>query len=176
MTVLCLAKYGMKTAAYQDTPDTFIHCQNSIGVQFGLDKVILVRILPDMSEEHVVKPSIVEELLLCRSVYSIAFEAAMQILELSQGFPRGGPQSIHAQIIQLSSNVCENLTKAWQNRGTPGIFSDKLNAATVSASRTQAQVEAAQHAGLINAETALQLMSKYDEVLEKISGMIKENS
>lgn len=100
----------------------------------------------------------------------------MRILELSQGFPRGGPQSVHDQIIQLSSSVCENLTKAWQSRGKPEVFAEKLNNASVCASETQNQVEAAEHAGLINAETSHQLKEKYEEVIEKIAGMIKENS
>jgi four helix bundle protein len=129
-----------------------------------------------MSEEKVAQPSIVGELLLCRSVYSIAFEAAMRILELSQGFPRGGPESIHAQSIRLSSNVCESLTKAWQNRDKPGIFVEKLNDASVSASDTQNQIEAAEHSGLITAEIAHQLNEKYEEVIGKIAGMIKDNS
>lgn len=129
-----------------------------------------------MSEEKVAQPSIVEELLLCRSVYSIAFEGAMKILELSQGFPRGGPNSIYSQIIQISSNVCENLTKAWQNRDKLDMFTTKLNDAAVAASDTQNQIEAAEHAGFINAETAHQLKQKYEEVIEKIAGMIKENN
>ena len=126
-------------------------------------------------EEKVVQPSIVEELLLCRSVYSVAFEGAMKILELSQGFPRGGPESIYSKIIQVSSNVCENLTKAWQNRAKLEEFTTKLNDAAVAASDTQNQIEAAEHAGHISAETALQLKQKYEEVIEKIAGMIKEN-
>jgi four helix bundle protein len=129
-----------------------------------------------MSEENVVQPSIVEELLLCRSVYSIAFEAAMKIFELSQNFPHGGPKSVHFKVIQSSSSVCENLTKAWQNRQTPDVFSTALQDAALSASNTQDQLEAAEHAGLINAETAHQLGTKYEEVIEKIAEMVKGNS
>ena len=129
-----------------------------------------------MAEEKVAQPNIVQELLLCRSVYSVAFEGAMKILELAQGFPHRETDSIYTRIIKTSSTVCENLTKAWQNRDQVDVFTTSLNDAAVSASDTQNEVEAAEHAGLINAETSIKLKKKYEEVVEKIASMIKEHN
>lgn len=119
-------------------------------------------------------PGIVKEILLCRSVYTMAFEAALRIFELSQGFPRGGPKSLHSQIIQHSSAVCENLTTAWQNRDAGNMFVEKLNEAALNASEAQNQVEFAVNAGVIASDEGKKLNETYESIIEKITGMIKD--
>lgn len=119
-------------------------------------------------------PGIVQEILLCRSVYSMAFEAALRIFELSQGFPRGGPKSLHTLIIQHSSAVCENLTVAWQNRENGNVFVEKLNEAALNASEAQNQVEFAVNAGIIIPDEGKKLNDTYESIIEKITGMIKD--
>lgn len=120
-----------------------------------------------------VNPGIVKELLLCRNVYSMAFEAALKIFELSQGFPRGGPKSIHARIIQFSSSVCENLTQAWQNRDSADVFAAKLNDAALNANETQNQIEFAADSGVMPSKDANKLNNTYENIIDKITGMIK---
>ncbi|HEC77920.1 MAG TPA: four helix bundle protein [candidate division WOR-3 bacterium] len=121
-------------------------------------------------------PNIVEELLLCRSVYSMAFEVALRIFELSQGFPRGGPHSLHSKIIQYSSAVCEKLTEAWQNRCETDTFIGSLNDAAVNATEAQAQIDFAAKAGIITAEEAEKLNNTYEDIIDKITGMIKQGN
>ena len=47
-------------------------------------------------------------------VYLRAFEAAMEIFELSKSFPREEQYSLTDQIRRSSRSVCANLAEAWR--------------------------------------------------------------
>lgn len=119
------------------------------------------------------KSGLVKELLLCRNVYSMAFEAALRIFELSQGFPKGGPKSLYRQIIQYSSAVCESLREAWQNRKRTRVFVDKLNNAAIHARKTQNQIEFALDGGILETKVGEKLNNTYEDIINKITSMIE---
>ncbi|HEX9372674.1 MAG TPA: four helix bundle protein [Roseiflexaceae bacterium] len=48
--------------------------------------------------------------------YRKAFDAAMEIFELSKGFPREETYSLTDQIRRSSRSVCANLAEAWRKR------------------------------------------------------------
>lgn len=60
-------------------------------------------------------------------VYRKAFEAAMQIFELSKSFPKEETYSLTDQIRRSSRSVCANLAEAWRKRRYEPAFIAKLS-------------------------------------------------
>ncbi len=60
-------------------------------------------------------------------IYKKAFEAAMQIFELSKKFPVEERYSLTDQIRRSSRSVCANLAEAWRKRRYKAAFIAKLN-------------------------------------------------
>ena len=60
-------------------------------------------------------------------VYKKAFEAAMQIFELSKSFPKEETYSLTLQIRKSSRSVCSNLAEAWRKRRYQAAFISKLS-------------------------------------------------
>ena len=60
-------------------------------------------------------------------IYKKAFEAAMQIFELSKKFPVEERYSLTDQIRRSSRSVCANLAEAWRKRRYRAAFIAKLN-------------------------------------------------
>jgi four helix bundle protein len=55
-------------------------------------------------------------------VYQLAFEAAMQIFDLSKSFLAEERYSLTDQIRRSSRSVCANLAEAWRKRRYEGAF------------------------------------------------------
>ncbi|MEL6912836.1 MAG: four helix bundle protein, partial [Cyanobacteria bacterium J06598_4] len=70
-------------------------------------------------------------------VYKIAFDAAMEIFELSKNFPKEEKYSLTDQIRRSSRSVCANLAEAWRRRRYKGSFLSKLNDSEAEAAETQ---------------------------------------
>ena len=105
-------------------------------------------------------------------VYQLAFEAAMQIFELTKSFPREERFSLTDQIRRSSRSVCANLTEAWRKRRYEGAFSLKLNDAEAEAAETQTWLEFAVQCGYLDADVGRDLYKRYDQVLGKLVMMI----
>lgn len=59
-------------------------------------------------------------------VYGLAFDAAMQIFELTKKFPVEKRYSLTDQMRRSSRSVCANLAEAWRKRGYEAAFVAKL--------------------------------------------------
>jgi four helix bundle protein len=55
-------------------------------------------------------------------VYRRAFDAALQIYELSKTFPAVERYSLADQIRRASRSVCANIAEAWRKRPYPAHF------------------------------------------------------
>ena len=55
-------------------------------------------------------------------VYRKAFEAAMQIFEVSKQFPKEETYSLTDQIRRASRSVCANTAEAWRKRHYEAAF------------------------------------------------------
>ncbi len=55
-------------------------------------------------------------------IYQMAFDAAMQIFELSKKFPVEERYSLTDQIRRSSRSVCTNLAEAWRKRRYEAAF------------------------------------------------------
>ena len=107
-------------------------------------------------------------------VYQLAFQAAMQIFEITKCFPREERYSLTDQVRRSSRSVCANITEAWRRRRYAGNFVYKLNDAEAEAAETQTWLEFAVKCSYLEAETARPLYKTYDHILGKLVTMIQQ--
>ncbi len=105
-------------------------------------------------------------------VYQRAFDAAMQIFELSKSFPKEETYSLTNQIRRSSRSVCANLAEAWRKRRYEGAFINKLSDAESEAAETQVWIEFAVKCGYLKREAAAALYRTYDKIIGTLVGMI----
>jgi four helix bundle protein len=105
-------------------------------------------------------------------VYCKAFDAAMQLFELSNGFPKEETYSLTDQVRRSSRSVCANLAEAWRKRRYEAAFISKLSDSESEAAETQVWIEFAVKCGYLERERALILYQGYDEVLRMLVAMI----
>lgn len=105
-------------------------------------------------------------------VYQKAFDAAVLIFELSEGFPREEAYSLTDQIRRSSRSVCANVAEAWRKRRYEKAFISKLSDAESEAAETQVWLEFSVKFGYLDRDEAAGLYKTYDEILRTVVGMI----
>lgn len=105
-------------------------------------------------------------------VYKRAFDAAMQIFQLSKSFPRDEMYSLTDQIRRSSRSVCANLAEAWRKRRYQAAFISKLNDCEGEAAETQTWIEFAVKCEYLPRDTAASLFKTYEAILTTLVGMI----
>ena len=105
-------------------------------------------------------------------VYRKAFDAAMQIFELSKAFPKEETYSLTDQIRRSSRSVCSNLAEAWRKRRYEAAFISKLSDSESEAAETQVWLEFAVKCKYMTRDQAAALYRVYDSVIATIVGMI----
>lgn len=105
-------------------------------------------------------------------VYQKAFGAAMEIFEVSKGFPKAETYALTDQVRRSSRSVCANLAEAWRKRRYERAFVSKLSDCEAEAAETQVWLEFAVKCGYMERDAAAVLYKTYDEVLATLVGMI----
>jgi four helix bundle protein len=105
-------------------------------------------------------------------VYRRAFDVAMEIFELSKGFPKHEVYSLTDQIRRSSRSVCANLAEAWRKRRYRAAFVSKLSDAEAEAAETQVWLQFAVRCGYLERGIAGTLYQNYNGILASLSGMI----
>jgi len=70
-------------------------------------------------------------------VYKLAFDAAMEIFEISKSFPKEETYSLTDQVRKSSRSVCTNISEGWRKRRYKAVFINKLSNAGQEAAETQ---------------------------------------
>ena len=109
-------------------------------------------------------------------IYKMAFDAAMEIFELSKKFPVEERYSLTDQIRRSSRSVCANLAEAWRKRRYVAAFVAKLNDCEAEAAETQTWIEFAVKCNYLNIEVGRELYATYNKVLSGLVNMIKNPS
>ena len=73
--------------------------------------------------------------------YRLAFDAAMEIFEISKNFPIEEKYSLTDQVRRSSRSVCSNLAEGWRKRKYKAVFINKLSDAAQEAAETQTWLE-----------------------------------
>ena len=105
-------------------------------------------------------------------VFQLAFNAAMQIYDMTKSFPRGETTSLVDQIRRSSRSVCANLSEAWRRRRYRAAFCNCLNHVEAEAAETQVWLDYALRCEYINENTHASLNDKYDHIISMIVNMI----
>ena len=105
-------------------------------------------------------------------VYRLAFDAAMEIFELSKRFPVEERYSLTDQIRRSSRSVCANLAEAWRKRRYKAAFLAKLNDCEAEAAETQVWIEFAVKCLYLKANSGRKLYETYNQILGSLVKMI----
>ncbi len=108
-------------------------------------------------------------------VYCKAFEAAMQLFDLSKSFPKEETYSLTDQVRRSSRSVCANLAEGWRKRRYEAAFISKLSDSESEAAETQVWIEFAVKCGYLDRDRALCLYSLYDEILRMLVAMMNHS-
>jgi hypothetical protein len=107
-------------------------------------------------------------LLETQNIYTSAMNAAMQVMELVRPIGNEG-----LPIIRSSGSLSSKLLEAWQNRFEGKIYYEKLMAARTDALETRDRIKDAGEMQKIEMTRAIKLARTYDELITKISAMLK---
>jgi len=105
-------------------------------------------------------------------VYKLAFEAAMEIFEISKSFPKEERYSLTDQIRRSSRSVAANIAEAFRKRRYPKAFVAKLSDSEGEAAETQVWLDFAFACKYIDIETYDKLFDKYDHIISMLVNMI----
>jgi four helix bundle protein len=105
-------------------------------------------------------------------VYQSAFEAAMELFELTKAFPAEERFSMVDQMRRSSRSVCTNIGEAWRKRRYPAHFVSKLSDAEGEAEETRVWLQFAVRCGYMPEARSTDLDERYDKVLGQLVLMI----
>jgi four helix bundle protein len=107
-------------------------------------------------------------------VYQNAMEAAMEIFELTKGFPPEEKYSMVDQMRRSSRSVCTNIAEAYRKRRYRAAFIAKLSDSESEACETQVWIEFALRCKYLDALRAEKLTDTYERIMGQIVKMIEE--
>ena len=108
-------------------------------------------------------------------VYRKAFDAAMNIFDITRTFPPEERYSLTDQIRRSSRSVCANLAEAWRKRKYSAVFRNKLTDAMQEASETQSWLEFSLACKYINNDVFHRLDEEYEGILAMLNAMEKSH-
>ena len=104
-------------------------------------------------------------------VYPAAFEAALEIHRVSEGFPSSERYSLTDQVRRASRSVCANLAEAWCRRGYRNHFVAKLGDAQAEAAETGVWLDFALRFEYLDRTIHAQLADRYDHICRQLELM-----
>ncbi len=105
-------------------------------------------------------------------VYKKAYSLAMQIFEISKGFPKEERYSLTDQIRRSSRSVCLNLREAWAKRRYEAHFISKLTDCDGENNETDSSLDFAKDCGYISIEKHMELVNENRVVGKMLGAMI----
>jgi four helix bundle protein len=109
-------------------------------------------------------------------VFRLAYQLALEIHEVTRGFPKEEKYSLVDQIRRSSRSVATNLAEAWKRRRYEKAFISKLVECAGEAGETGVWLDFSRDFGYIENEQHQYFLSKYEEVNRMLQGMIDKAS
>jgi four helix bundle protein len=106
------------------------------------------------------------------NVWKRAFDASMELFELSKRFPKEERYSLTDQMRRSSRSVATNITEAWRKRRYDAAFVSKLSDAEAEAAETQDWIHYAVKCGYLGRSQATPLYKEYEQLLAMLVNMI----
>ena len=104
-------------------------------------------------------------------VYRRAFDAAIEIFQLTKGFPSEEKFSLVDQIRRSSRSVCANLAEGWRKRKYIAVFKNKVTDSMQEASETQCWLEFCLACKYIDKDTFNKLDNEYEQLISMLNSM-----
>ena len=105
-------------------------------------------------------------------VYQKAYKLAMEIFELSKGFPKEEKYSLTDQIRRSSRSVTSNIAESWAKRRYEKAFVSKLTDSLGEEYETENWLDYSKDCRYIKEETHERILSDYDEVRKMLISII----
>lgn len=105
-------------------------------------------------------------------VFQLSYKLAMEIFEITKGFPKEEKYSLTDQIRRSSRSIPTNISEAWKKRIYPKMFISKIIDAAGEAGETEVWLDFAKDTGYLVKEKYDELVSGYDEVNRMLYGMV----
>jgi four helix bundle protein len=107
-------------------------------------------------------------------VYQLSYRLAIDIFEITKGFPKEEKYSLTDQIRRSSRSVPTNISEAWKKRIYPKMFVSKIVDAAGEAGETEVWLDFAKDTGYLLEEKYNELASGYDEVNRMLYAMVEK--
>jgi four helix bundle protein len=104
-------------------------------------------------------------------VYTLAFDSAMKIFELSKKFPKEETYSLTDQMRRSSRSVCANLAEAFRKRRYPKSFVSKLSDCESESAGTQVWLDFSIKCDYISENEYVELNETYEKIIGKVVNM-----
>ncbi len=104
-------------------------------------------------------------------VYRRAFDAAIEIFQLTKGFPSEEKFYLVDQIRRSSRSVCANLAEGWRKRKYMAVFKNKVTDSMQEASETQCWLEFCLACKYIDKDTFNKLDNEYEQLISMLNSM-----
>ena len=104
-------------------------------------------------------------------VYKLAFDSAMEIYEISKGFPAEEKYSLTDQVRRASRSICANLAEGWRKRRYKAVFVNKITDSSQEAAETQTWLEFALACKYIDKKAFDKFHEKYEHIFAMLITM-----
>jgi four helix bundle protein len=98
-------------------------------------------------------------------VYQLAYEAALEIHEITKSFPREERYSLTDQIRRSSRSVCSNIAEAFRKRRYSKNFISKLSDSEAESGEVQVWLDLSESFKYIDNKTHNDLYDKYEHII-----------
>src|SRR5574341_2203245 len=105
-------------------------------------------------------------------VYQLAYKMAMEIFQVSKGFPKEEKYSLTDQIRRSSRSVAANIAEGFRKRQYPKMFVSKLADADGEATETQVWLDFARDCEYLPHEQHTEFIKSYEEVGKMLGTMM----
>jgi four helix bundle protein len=105
-------------------------------------------------------------------VYKQAYALAMEIFEISKGWPKEEKYALTDQVRRSSRAVCANLREAWSKRRYEAHFVSKLTDVDAENNETDTWLDFAKDCGYLDPEEHIDLANKCIEVGKLVGSML----
>jgi four helix bundle protein len=105
------------------------------------------------------------------SVYNLAFDAAMEVFNVTRSFPKEEKFSLTDQIRRSSRSVCSNLSEGWHKRQYMPAFRSKLADSMQEASETQTWLDFSLALGYLRVEDYDKFYEQYEHIIAQLLTM-----
>lgn len=105
-------------------------------------------------------------------VYQKSYALAMEIFEITKGFPKEEKYSLVDQVRRSSRSVPANISEAWVKRKYPKSFVSKLLDSLAEESETEFWIDMSKDCKYIDDQTHNSLLTRSLEIAKMLNSMI----